>query len=373
VLRRIARVAAISFARGIPGPDLLPVDAFGACAQAAVARDGARALNYGPPSGYPPLRDWVAERHGVAPGRVVLTTGSLQGFNFLARSFVGRGAKIFVEAPCYDRSLGILRALGAHAEEVPLRADGLDLDALAARLEATPGEKVVYTIPTFQNPSGRTLSRANRTRLLDLARAAGAVVVEDDPYGLLRFQGEPLPTLFELAGGDGVVFISSFSKTVAPGIRVGYLVLPEELVPPIEAFVLENYVSPSIFVQAALYEFVTGDGFERSLSAIRAALRLRRDAMLEALSAEFPSGSAWNEPDGGYFLWVDLPPGVDSSELLARASQAEVTFVQGSDFYLVGGGEGAARLAFSFASAGEIREGIARLGGLVREAAAVAA
>ena len=363
----------ISFARGIPGPDLLPTEAFGACAKLAADRDGARALNYGPPSGYPPLREWVAERHGVEPERVVLTTGSLQGFNFLARYFVREGTRIFVEAPCYDRSLGILRALGADAEEVPLREDGLDVDALARRLEDVPGAAVVYTIPTFQNPSGRTLSRESRTRLLDLARTSGALVVEDDPYGLLRFEGEPLPTLFELSGGEDVTFLSSFSKTVAPGIRVGYLVLPEELVRPVEESVLENYVSPAIFVQAALYEFVTGGEFERSLEEIRAALRERRDAMVEALAAEFPEGSRWNEPEGGYFLWIDLPAGVEPSALLARASEADVTFVKGSDFYLGDGGSNAARLAFSFARPDEIREGIARLGRLVRDAAAVTA
>ncbi len=369
---RLGRVSVISFARGIPGPDLLPVEEFAACARRAAERDGARALNYGPPSGYPPLRDWVAERHGVAPERVILTTGSLQGFNFVARHFVGEGANVFVEAPCYDRSLGILRNLGAAARDVPLRDDGLDVDALATALEGVSGPKVVYTIPTFQNPSGRTLSRENRTRLVELARDSGAVLVEDDPYGLLRFDGEPLPTLFELACGDGVLLLSSFSKTVAPGLRVGYVVLPEELVRPIEAFVLENYVSPSIFVQAALYEFVSGGSFEPNLDRVRLGLRRRRDAMLAALARELPDGVGWSEPEGGYFLWLDLPDDVDAAALLERAGDAGVTFVKGSDFYLDEGGEQAARLAFSFASPDEIGEGLARLARLVRETPVVA-
>ncbi len=370
---RLLRVAVISFARGIPGPDLLPVEEFGECARRAAGRDGARALNYGPPSGYPPLREWVAERHGVAPERVVLTTGSLQGFNFLARHFVSEGASVFVEAPCYDRSLGILRGLGANARALPLREDGLDVDALADALEGVAGPKVVYTIPTFQNPSGRTLSRTNRTRLLELARSSGAVVIEDDPYGLLRFEGEALATLFELSGGEGVVFVSSFSKTVAPGIRVGYLVLPEELVGAIEGFVLENYVSPSIFVQAALFEFVSQGYFEPNLERARTELRRRRDAMLSALAGEMPEGAGWNQPEGGYFLWLDLPADVGAAELLDRAGEEGVTFVKGSDFYLDGTGDAAARLAFSFASADEIGEGISRLARLVRAAAAVAA
>ena len=366
-------MATISFARGIPGPDLLPVDDFGECARMAARNDGARALNYGPPSGYPALREWVAEQHGVAPARVVVTNGSLQGFRFLAQRLVEEGARVFVEAPCYDRSLGILRSLGARAEAVPQTDDGLDVDELARRLRDSPGPAVVYTIPTFQNPSGRTLSRENRERLLEAARETRALVVEDDPYRLLRFEGEPLPTLFELAGGEGVVFQTSFSKTVAPGIRVGYLVLPEERVAAVEALVLENYVSPAIFVQAALYEYVTSGRYEPNLERVSAALRVRCDTMRAALERELPAGARWSDPDGGYFLWLDLPPGVDSGELLDRATEADVTFIKGADFHLDGTGSSSARLAFSFATPDEIDEGVTRLGALVRDASAVAA
>jgi DNA-binding transcriptional MocR family regulator len=360
----------ISFARGIPGPDLLPLAAFGDCARRAVERDGARALNYGPPGGYPPLREWIAERHGVDAARVVVTNGSLHGFHFVARHFAEQGARFFVEAPCYDRSLAILRRLGADAHRIELADDGLDVDALARHLR---GSDLVYTIPTFQNPSGRTLSHENRLRLLDLARERGALVFEDDPYGDLRFEGDELPRLFELARGEGVVFLSSFSKTVAPGIRTGYLILPDDLVPAVEAQILTTYVSPAIFVEAALHEFLAGGAFDPNLDRVRDGLRERRDAMLAALARDFPEGAAWNEPQGGYFLWLDLPAGVDAASLQAHASEAGVQFVKGSDFYLGAGGEEAARLAFSFASPEEIREGTARLGRLVREAAAVPA
>ena len=365
-------MSVISFARGIPGPDLLPIAEFGDCAVAALARDGATALNYGPPSGYPPLREWIAERHGVAPGRVFVTNGSLQGFNFVARHYAGEGRRVFVEAPCYDRSLNILRRLGADAKGITLADDGLDVEALATGL-AEAGPAVVYTIPTFQNPSGRTLSLANRGRLLELAREHGAIVFEDDPYGLLRFSGDPLPRLFDLAGGEDVIFLSSFSKTVAPGIRVGYLVVPEDLAGAIEALVLENYVSPAIFVQAALYEFLHRGRFDPNIDEIRAGLRARRDAMLAALERDFPPEATWNRPEGGYFLWVDLPPGVRGETLLAEACEDGVTFVSGSEFYLDAGGEEAVRLAFSYATTAEIEEGIARLGRLVREESPVPA
>jgi 2-aminoadipate transaminase len=363
-------VAVISFARGMPGPDLLPIGEFADCARAALERDGATALNYGPPGGYPPLRGWIAERHGVDPARVIVTNGSLQGFSFVARHLVKGGARFFVEAPCYDRSLSILRRLGAEVEQVELADDGLDVDALA---DALRSGDVVYTIPTFQNPSGRTLSRENRVRLVELARDRGALVFEDDPYGELRFEGDPLPRIFELAGGEGVVFLSSFSKTVAPGIRTGYVILPEALVPEIEALVLENYVSPAIFVEAALYDFVTGGRYEPNLERVRGGLRIRRDAMVAALERDLAQNAVWSRPEGGYFLWLDLPPGVGGEGLLALAAEEEVTFIKGADFYFHGGGEEAARLAYSFATATEIDEGIARLARLVREAAAVAA
>ena len=363
----------ISFARGVPGPDLLPIEELGECAKAALARDGATALNYGPPLGYEPLRTWIADRHDVPVERVMVTNGSLQAFNFIARQHVLAGARFFVEAPCYDRSLQILRRLGADVRTIPLGDDGLDLDLLEERLAAATGPSLVYTIPTVQNPSGRTLSEENRRRLLALARAHGAAVLEDDPYGLLRFGGDALPRLFELAGGEGVMFLSSFSKTVAPGIRVGYAILPEELMATMPALVFENYVSPVMLAEATLHEFVASGRFDPNVEAIRAGLRRRRDAMIAALAREMPEGTSWNEPDGGYFLWVDLPDGVSGETLRARAGEAGVAFVKGADFFFDGGGETAMRLAFSYATVEEIDEGIARLGRLVRDALAVAA
>ena len=363
----------ISFARGIPGPDLLPIEEFGDCAKAALARDGATALNYGPPLGYLPLREWIADRHSVDVERVMITNGSLQAFNFVARHRVQAGAKIFVEAPCYDRSLQILRRLGADVESIPLADDGMDLGALERALADVSGPSLVYTIPTFQNPSGRTLSEPNRHRLLELASAHGTTILEDDPYGLLRFDGEGLPRLFELAGGDGVMFMSSFSKTVAPGIRVGFAILPEELMGAMQALVFENYVSPVMFVEATLHEFVSRGRFDPNVEAIQEALHARRDAMISALAREMPEGTSWNEPDGGYFLWVDLPGGLSAEGLLAQADEAGVAFIKGPDFFFHGGGDSAMRLAFSYERPEAIDEGISRLGRLVRDGLAVAA
>jgi 2-aminoadipate transaminase len=366
-------VPVISFARGIPSPELLPAEAFGESVRAALDRDGETVLNYGPPGGYEPLREWLAERHRVSPSRVVVTNGSLQGLSLVFRRLLAEPGRVLVEAPTYDRTLVALRTLGAQVEAIPLADDGLDVGQLADALARGEPPKLLYTIPTFQNPSGRTLSLASRRALVELASERGVLVYEDDPYALVRFDGEPVPTLHELAAGDGVIYASSFSKTVAPGIRVGYLVLPEELVAPIEALVTETYLSPTLFVQGALFDFVASGRFEANLERVRAGLGARRDAMLRALARELPGDARWNEPDGGYFLWLDFPPGVDAGHTLERAAEAGVTFVKGSDFFAGSGGERSARLAFSFASPQEIEDGVARLAPLVREASAVAA
>src|SRR3954451_4853163 len=220
-------MAVISFARGVPAPECLPGEELADCAKVALERDGRTILSYGPSPGYGPLREWIAERHGVDPGRVFLTNGSLQGFVFLAQR-LAPGRRVLVERPTYDRPLKILRELGA--EIVPLHCDdeGLDPDALAEALGAGEPPAFLYLIPTFQNPSGRTLSEERRRRIVGLARDHDLRVLEDDPYGLVRFEGSPLPSLHELSAGE-IAYSSSFSKTIAPGLRVGWFVLPESL------------------------------------------------------------------------------------------------------------------------------------------------
>ena len=360
---RLERVTTISLARGVPAPECIPVDELADCAKAAIERD-ASSLSYGAAGGYGPLREWIAERHGVEAGRVVLTNGSLQGFVFLAGQLAS-GGRVLVEAPTYDRPLKILAGLGVDVAAVPQDEDGLDLDALAQELDAGPAPAFLYTIPTFQNPSGRTLSVERRNRLVELACERDLLVLEDDPYGLVRFEGTPPPTLFELDGGVRVIYSSSFSKTVAPGVRVGYFVLPAELALAVEAAAVSTYISPVLMAEATVWEFLRRGNFEPNLERVRGLLRERRDSVLAALDAELPQVARSN-PEGGYFVWVDFPPGTDSGQLLGQAERAGVTFVKGSDFY--GGGDGgasSARLAFSFVSPAEISEGVSRLAALV--------
>jgi DNA-binding transcriptional MocR family regulator len=366
-------VAPISFARGVPAPECLPVEELADCAKAALERDGTAVLLYGPGGGYGPLREWLASRHGVEPSRVVVTSGSLQGFVFLAERLVRPGTRVLVEAPTYDRPIKILRRLGAEIAGIPMDDDGLDPDALEQALRGGEKPAFLYTIATFQNPSGRTLSEERRRRVAELAREHDLLVLEDDPYGLVRYDGDALPTIFELEGGERVAYASSFSKTIAPGVRVGYFVLPAPLAREIEAHAVSTYISPPYLSQATVLEFLLRGSFGPNLERVTGLLRERRDAMLEALARELPEDASWTRPEGGYFVWVDLPSGPPSGELLVEAEEAGITFVKGSDFFPGGRGGGQAlRLAFSFVSPDEIAEGVSVLGALARAAAPAA-
>ena len=341
----------ISFARGVPAPECLPVEELADCARGALARDGRTILSYGSSGGYAPLREWIAARHSADPARVLVTNGSLQGFQFLAQR-LAPGRRVLVERPTYDRPLKILDELGAEVICVPLDEE-----------PAIEEGAFLYTIPTFQNPSGRTLSTERRRRVVELAAAHGVPVLEDDPYGLVRFDGEALPTVFELAKGENVVYSSSFSKTVAPGLRVGYFVAPDGLADDVVAAATSAYITPALLSQATVYEFLRRGAFEPNLERVRGLLRERRDAMVSALERHFPEAE-WTVPEGGYFLWVELPEGVATADLHPEG----VTFVPGSDFFCGPGGDSAVRLAFSYESPAAIEEAVRRLASAVRAA-----
>jgi len=317
--------------------------------------------------GYGPLRELLAERHGVEPGRVFLTTGGLQGFVFYAAvQLARRPGRVLVEGPTYDRPLKILARDGAEVVTVAMDDEGLDLDALEAELERGGEISFLYTIPTFQNPSGRTLGLERRRRLVELAAAHELPILEDDPYGLVRYDGEPLPSIHELEGGERVTFTSSFSKTVAPGLRIGYFVVPQELVSAYDDRAVSTYISPSLLPQATVHELMHRGAFEPNLTRVRGLLKAQKDAMLDALAAEMPPGTSWSSPEGGYFLWLDFADTVDAAELLSRATEAGVTFVRGTDFFPnASAGRSSARLAFSYETPARITEGVALLASLL--------
>jgi len=315
---------------------------------------------YGTSIGYPRLRAWIADRHGVAPERVLVANGSMQADAFLFEHLVRPGDEVVVERPTYDRTLLSLRQRGARLSAIDLQSDGIDTEALARLLGGGRGARprLAHIIPNFQNPAGRTLSMAKRRELLALASQYGFIVFEDDPYVALRFSGESLPTMLSM-DPERVVYASSFSKTVCPGIRVGYLVGPVEVIDAIATLATNTYISPSMVAQAIVYEFCASGAIERSIETVRSALAQRAAALAGALRRELPEAQ-FVTPEGGYFMWVALPAGADVNRLQRAATERGVSFVKGSDFML-DGGKSSLRLAYSGVTPSQIEEGVARL------------
>jgi 2-aminoadipate transaminase len=354
----------ISFARGAPSLDIVDVDGLKAAAEAAFANDPGGLTGYGTAVGYKPLREWIADRHSVAPEQVIVTNGSMQADAFLFDALVSSGDTVIVEKPTYDRTLLSLTQRGADVRAVELERDGLDVAALERVLVAGAKPKLAHIIPNFQNPAGYTLSAEKRTRLLELAKAHEFTIFEDDPYVELRFDGPQLATMLS-TGGDEVVYASSFSKTVCPGIRVGYLVGPAELIARITKLAVGAYISPNMVAQGIVYEFARSGALERSIETVKAALRERVQTLADALHRELPE-ARFEPPQGGYFMWVELPRGTDVGALFSVAADRGVQFVKGSDFVLEGG-ESSLRIAYSGVTTDQIERGIRLLGEAYRE------
>jgi 2-aminoadipate transaminase len=353
----------ISFARGAPSLDIIDVEGLREAAVRAFANDPAGSTAYGTSVGYPRLRAWIAERHGVEPERVLVTNGSMQADAFLFEQLVSAGDEVVVERPTYDRTLLSLRARGARVHAVELAPNGIDTTALAELLDTGVKPKLAHIIPNFQNPAGYTLSRDKRQVLLELAVEHDFVVFEDDPYVELRFSGERLPTMLSL-DPERVVYASSFSKTVCPGIRVGYLVGPSELIAQVAKLATGTYISPNMVSQSIVYEFCASGAIERSIETVKTALTKRLRTLEMALRRELPEAE-FVPPEGGYFMWVTLPEGTDVGALFKAAAELGVAFVKGSDFLLEGGGN-TLRLAYSGVTPEEIEEGVARLAAAYR-------
>ena len=354
----------ISFARGAPSLDIVDVHGLRDAAGRAFESDPAGTTAYGTSIGYARLRAWIADRHGVEPERVLVTNGSMQADAFLFEHLVRPGDDVVVERPSYDRTLLSLRERGANLHAIELQPDGLDTRALSRLLAAGQARpKLAHIIPNFQNPAGYTLSLAKRQALLALAAQYGFLVFEDDPYVALRFSGESMPTMLSM-DPDRVVYASSFSKTVCPGIRVGYLVGPPEVIAAIARLATNTYISPNMVAQSIVYEFCASGAIERSIETVRTALAKRALTLAEALRRELPDAE-FVAPEGGYFMWVTLPPGTDVARLHEAAAELGVAFVKGTDF-LLEGGENTLRLAFSGVTPEQIDEGVTRLAAAYR-------
>jgi 2-aminoadipate transaminase len=354
----------ISFARGAPSLDIVDVEGLREAAQRAFAEDPGGTTAYGTAVGYVPLREYIAETHEVAVDQVLVTNGSMQADAFLFQLLVRAGDKVVVESPTYDRTLLNLRNRGADIHMVELQTDGIDVDGLDELLRGGLRPVLAHVIPNFQNPAGHTLSAPKRDRLLTLAAEREFTLFEDDPYLSIRFEGEPLPTMLSRDEAGRVVYASSFSKTVCPGIRVGYLVGPAELVRRIQAVATNTYISPNMVAQSIVNQFCRSGRIDRSIETVKAALRERRDALVAALRRDLPE-ARFTPPQGGYFMWVELPEGIRVADLEAAARERGVIFVKGADF-LLEGGENTLRLAYSGVTPAEIDEGVSRLAEAVR-------
>jgi DNA-binding transcriptional MocR family regulator len=349
----------ISFARDSLAPELLPLEELADCAGTVLERDGTTILSYGPAAGYTPLRELIGEWFGIHPYRVLLTNGWLDGFALLSRCLV-RGRSAVVEYPIFDRAETALLRAGASLLGVPIDEDGLSADELHNLLSQYARPALVFTMPSFQNPTGWTMTVERRRRVLELVLGQGMVqteqivLLEDESYALTRFEGEALPALFDLSG-KRTVFSSSFSTTIAPGLRVGWFILPEGLARQVIDAASSTYITPVLLAQATVYEFLRRGSFEPHLARLRTELKLRRDAMLAALEKHF-SGATWSRPEGGFFIWLQLPGLVDGRAVLARAEG--VTALPGTEF---GSLASSLRLSYSAAAPDEIDAGVERL------------
>ena len=355
----------ISFARGAPSADLLPADAVRKAAARALDEDWKLALSYGTGFGHPGLCEWIAtELHGIESGRVMVTNGSMEAAALLFRYMVEPGDRVIVEQPSYDRTLLLLGRTGAELVPIPLEEDGVDVAAFEEALKEAP-VKLAHLIPNFHNPAGCTLSRAKRERLVALAAEHRFTIFEDDPYRLISFGGEQLPTMLSLDSAHRVIHASSFSKTVSPGVRVGYLAGPEDDIKTLAKRGNEHYISPNMLAESVVLELCTSGELERNVESVNASLQRRRDALVDALREHIPEAD-FVVPGGGYFLWLTLGDDVDCSELMAAAQDQGATFVAGRDFMLEGG-DNALRLSFAPVSPDQIPEGVQRIArGLAR-------
>ena len=343
----------ISFASEGLAADLIPVEELADCAATALALDGKRILAYGTGAGYTPLRELLAERFGVHPFRVVLTPGWLQGFQLLIAGRV-RGHSVLVEHPTYYRALDALFAQGVNVVYLDWDGDKLNLDSLASQLQTMQRPALAYLMPTFHNPTGRVLTSDDRWRLGSLLHNREILTLEDDSYGLLRFEGEPEQTLFELSA-QTMAYSTSFSATIAPGLRVGVFVLPEALAGEVARRASDTFITPPLVSQATVFEFLRRGRFEPHLDQLKERLRARRDAMIDALERHVGDAANWSRPAGGMFVLLELPPGTDAKEVLARAEGVEAR--AGSD---IRGVPSTVRLNFAGVEIDEIEPGIER-------------
>jgi 2-aminoadipate transaminase len=371
-----ARPEVISLAGGLPDTSTFPPQSFAAQMTRIAQESSAQALQYGPTEGFEETKDCILQVMGAEgmlpePEDVIVTTGGQQAIDLIAKTLVDPGDPVICEAPTYPGAVPVFCSYQADVIQIECDADGMRIDELEEVLaelgRSGRRPKFIYSVPSFQNPAGVTLSFERRRRLVELAREHEVLVVEDNPYGLLRYGGEPLPPLYQLDGGDYVVYIGTFSKILSPGIRLGWAVAPP---PVMEKVVLGKQASDlctSTLTQYFVREYFAEGRWRDYISSLVEIYRRRRDVMLESLAKHFPPQAFWTRPEGGLFVWATLPDYIDTGDLLAKALRDDVAFVPGHAAYVDGRGRSSMRLNFSGVTDGEIREGVRRIGKVVAE------
>jgi len=370
----------ISFAGGLPAPEVFPVKEFQAACNAVLEQHGAQALQYSTTEGYKPLREMIARHNArysveVTADNILITSGSQQALDFIGRLFINRGDYIVVESPTYLGALQAWNAYGAQYISIPMDEDGMIVDELESALRKGP--KFIYVLPNFQNPSGFTLSLERRIKLVELADKYGVPIVEDDPYGQLRYESENIPSVVSLdsdfRGPNGghysgnVIYLSTFSKLLAPGLRLAWVIAPPEVIRKLVMAKQAADLHTSSFNQYVAFEVAKGGFLDEHVKFIRDVYKERRDVMLEMMEEMFPPGVSWTHPLGGMFLWGILPEGMDAADALKIAIERKVAFVPGAAFHANGGGTNTMRINFSYSKPDTIREGITRMGTVLKE------
>lgn len=366
ILKVTMRPEIISFAGGLPSPLTFPVDEMRHAYETVLRRDGKVALQYGPSDGYAPLREWIADSLSISgvrisPDQVLMVSGSQQGLDLLGKVLIDEGSRVLVETPSY---LGALQAFSVYRPafvSIPSDDDGLIPEAVGS---IGAGARLLYALPNFQNPTGRTLSLDRRMRLVDTCAALGLPLIEDDPYGALSYHCDPLPRMLTM-NPDGVVYLGSFSKVLTPGIRLGYVVAPVTLVRKLEQAKQAADLHTAQLTQMVVHEVIKDGFLARHIPGIRTLYAAQCRAMLDALAEFFPAAVTWTKPDGGMFIWVTLPAHINSLALLDEAIAQNVAFVPGAPFYANVPQRHTLRLSFVTVPPARIREGVATLGRLI--------
>jgi 2-aminoadipate transaminase len=372
MLKITQRSEIISFAGGLPAPELLPIRELEEATHRVLQEEGAQALQYSTTEGYLPLREKLVARMAARGGvrtsveEVLITTGAQQALDLTGKLFLDEGDTVICESPTYIGAISALKVFAPRWVEVPTDDEGMDLEALERRLEYCDRVKLIYVVPNFQNPTGTTWSLERRRRFAEIVAQHSVAVVEDDTYGDLRFEGLPLPSIKSFDSKGHIVYIGTFSKVLSPGMRIGWLTASSPLYEKYVILKQGSDLHTSTLCQMQISAYLEMFDFDKSLSRMRAVYRERRDAMIRALEKEMPKGVRFSRPSGGLFLWVELPPHMDARELLRRSLELDVAFVPGGSFFPKGNKENTLRLSYSHMPVARIEEGVRRLAAAAR-------